>query len=300
MIITVLSIVGPVILVVLAGYFYASRHKAQMGFIDRANMDVFVPALIFSALTGNEWTLTLLGPLLIIAAAVILLPGLLSLPLSRLLNLETRVVIPPIMFNNSGNLGIPLMVFAFGESVLPLAVLLFIVENTLHFTLGVAIVTQSKSWLTLARSPIILATVLAIIFHEFALEVPLVLNRSIELLGEVAIPLMLFGLGTRIRQTDLSSMKLPFISAICIPAVGLAAAYVAFWLVDTVFSDLAVSQLQQNMIWLYAVLPPAVLNYLVAERFLDCPVQKKQVAALVLWGNITCVFPISIVLGLTL
>ena len=62
--------------------------------------------------------------------------GLVAWPLARLLQVETKTFVPPMMFNNSGNMGLPLAVLAFGEAALPAAVVLFLVENLLHFSLG--------------------------------------------------------------------------------------------------------------------------------------------------------------------
>ncbi len=61
--------------------------------------------------------------------------GLLLLPLAWLLRINLKTFLPPMMFNNSGNMGIPLILFAFGESALQAAVVLFIIEMVLHFTI---------------------------------------------------------------------------------------------------------------------------------------------------------------------
>jgi hypothetical protein len=61
---------------------------------------------------------------------------LLAWPLARLLGEAAKTFVPPMMFNNSGNMGLPLAVLAFGEAALPAAVVLFFVENFLHYSLG--------------------------------------------------------------------------------------------------------------------------------------------------------------------
>lgn len=297
---SVVNVIGPILLIVLAGYAYAKLHPAEMTFVNRANMDIFVPALIFSSLTHGEWSLNALGPILIVAAVIVLLPGILSIPLVKILKLDHRVVIPPIMFNNSGNLGIPLIVFAFGEQYLPLAVLLFIVETFLHFSVGMVIVNRGKGSIDFLRSPIIWATVLAIVAHETAVEMPMAIDRGIKLIGEIAIPLMLFGLGTRMKDASFKGFSLPLISGIWIPITGLLSAGVGIYFVQNFVSENNFSQDYLNVIWLFAILPPAVLNYLVSERYLETPEQKKQVAELVLWGNLSCIIPLIIGLSLML
>lgn len=300
MFLAVTNVIGPVLLIVIVGYLYAKRQNADMAFVNRANMDVFVPALIFSGLTGGTWSFEALGPMLIVAAVIIMLPGLLSIPVLKILKLDYRVVAPPIMFNNSGNLGVPLIVFAFGEAYLPFAVLLFIVETFLHFTAGMMIINRGKGFLTFVRSPIIWATVLAIVFHETETGLPLALERGIELLGEIAIPLMLFGLGTRMHNTIFSGFKLPLVAGIWVPVSGAISAAIALFVFDLTLGLDGTDAHHQSIIWLYAILPPAVLNYLVSERYLDTDAEKQQVAELVLWGNVTCLLPLIVILALVL
>lgn len=299
MLTAVFNVLGPIMVIVSVGYLYARYRPAQMDFVNKANMDIFVPALIFSALTEQSWSLADYSSLLVVAAIVILLPGLLTLPMLRLMRLEARVVVPPVMFNNSGNLGIPLLVFAFGESVLPAAVLLFIVENTLHFTIGMAIVNHGKGWLGFIKIPMIWATIAAFITHHWQMHIPLFLDRAIDLTGQVAIPLMLFALGVRIGQARLTGLKLSVIAGLWIPLSGVASVFAGLWLIGLI-GIAAPSIIHNQMLWLYAVLPPAVLNFLVAERYLSAGYQKHQVAELVLWGNLLCFIPIGIVLAFQL
>lgn len=297
------NIIGPIVLIVLAGYIYSRRSDADMSFVNRANMDLFVPALIFSTLTGHEWSFSEYSGLVYASALLIVLPGLLTLPLCRLWRVDWRVLMPPMMFNNSGNLGIPLFVFAFGEEILPIAVLVFIVENTLHFTLGAAMLNHGKySWWetikSVASSPMILATVLAVIFHQQSWALPTVAERSIELIGEIAIPLMLFALGIRMRNLRFTSARLPLISALWVPATGVLSMAIVLLLASAGTPWLQLSTMQTQILWLFAVLPPAVLNFLVAERYLDTPQEKQQVAELVLWGNLASIATLTVMLAL--
>ena len=293
------GVIGPVIAVVLVGVIYAHFRPAQMTFVNTANMDLFVPALIFSALTTQPWSFDAYLPLMILAALVVLLPGLLTLPLLPWLKMPPRVLLPPVMFNNSGNLGIPLLVFAFGDAALPAAVLLFIVENTLHFTLGMAIVSGWRGSLRFLRSPMIWATLAAVVVHEMHWTVPLPLARSIDLLGQIAIPLMLFALGVRIREARIGSFKLAFLAGLWIPVTGIASLWLGLQAMQ-LWGGWTVSAGHADMLWLFALLPPAVLNFLVAERYLQQDLHKHQVAELVLVGNLLCIIPLSLALALLL
>src|SRR6185369_766099 len=129
MLLRIVAIIFPVFAIVGVGFFYARRKRPDMAFANQLNMDVFVPALVFAALASKSFDLTAYWPLAAGGLIVVLGSGLLAWPLARLLKVDTRTFLPPMMFNNSGNMGLPLMLLAFGEPALPAAVVLFFVEN---------------------------------------------------------------------------------------------------------------------------------------------------------------------------
>ena len=108
-------------------------------------------------------------------AIIILGTALMLLPIIKIINWPLRVFLPPMMFNNSGNMGLPLALFAFGEKALPAAIIMFLVENTLHFSVGNGIVTKSFSPLKLLRMPMLVATFagISVSMTEFPIWSPL-------------------------------------------------------------------------------------------------------------------------------
>src|SRR5699024_1864623 len=89
--------------------------------------------------------------------------GLLAWPIARLCGWQPRTLVPTTMFNNCGNMGIPLAVFAFGEQALPTAVVLLVTTTALQFTLGLGILSGRFNLLTLLRHPMVLATLAGVI-----------------------------------------------------------------------------------------------------------------------------------------
>jgi hypothetical protein len=124
MLLRIVAIIFPVFAIVAVGFFYARRKRPDMAFANQLNMDVFVPALVFAALAGKSFDLTAYWPLAAGGVIVVLGSGLLTWPLAKLLKVDSRTFLPPMMFNNSGNMGLPLMLLAFGEQALPAAVVL--------------------------------------------------------------------------------------------------------------------------------------------------------------------------------
>jgi malate permease and related proteins len=282
----VISIIFPIFAIVLAGFLYARYRGTDMVAANRLNIEIFTPALIFSILSSEGFDLVQYADLAIGTAIVVLGTGLVVWPLTRLLNWPLPVFLPPMMFNNSGNMGLPLALFAFGEKALPAAMIMFLVENTLHFSVGNGIVTKSFSPLKLLRMPMLVATFagIAVSMTQFPIWSPLA--KSIDLLGEICIPLMLFSLGVRMTGVNLKDWQIGLTGAVLGPAVSVAIAV-------AILPWLSLSALETAQLIVFAALPPAVLNYLVAERYdIDPP----RVAAIVLLGNLASVVIIPLAL----
>ena len=282
----VFEIVFPIFAIVLLGYLYASRFGADMTSANRLNLEIFTPALIFSVLSGEGFELARYADLALAAVVVVLGSGLLLWPVSRLLGYADRVFLPPMMFNNSGNMGLPLALFAFGEAALPAAMILFLVENTLHFTVGNAMLTGHVNPLKLLRMPMLAATLAGLVVAVFGLPVPGPLHEAIDLVGQIAIPLMLFALGVRMTGVDLADWRIGVAGAVLCPLSGLLTA----WLV---LQWIPLPDVQYAQLVLFAALPPAVLNFMLAERY---AIEPRKVAAIVLIGNLASLVVIPAVL----
>lgn len=270
------EIVFALFAVVAVGYVYGRYRSTDMSVSNKINTDVFLPALIFGVMSSQAFDITAYLDLAVAVTVIVLGSGLLAWPLCRVLGVQVKTFVPPMMFNNCGNLGLPLLVLAFGETALPAAVMLFVVSNTIHFTLGAYMVGADKNPFKLLTQPMIAATFLGIAWSLLDLPMAETLSISLEMLGQVSIPLLLFALGVRMNDVDFSQWKIGLWSALIGPGTGLLMAIpVVYWL------DL--SAVNTAYVWLFASLPPAVLNYIVAERQNQQP---ELVAPIVLIGNI--------------
>ncbi len=274
-----LSVIAPIFLIIALGALYRLVKPVKIEAVNQINMDVFTPALIISALAKPFPSDMAFGPFLLAAAVIVILPGILTLPILKPLGWNFKTVVPPMMFRNSGNLGIPLLVFAFGQDILPIAIMLFLVENTLHFSLGMVLIQGRINPLSLLRIPMIQATIIGLTLAYLQLDLPIWAARFLDLTGQVAIPLMLFTLGIRILDIDLKAWRFGLLGSAWTLVTGLLAFLPAYY-----FFDLSNQQL--SILLLFALLPPAVLNYLVAERY---NIEPTKVATLVLFTNAFCI-----------
>jgi predicted permease len=285
-----IGIVFPIFGLVAVGYFYARRHAPDMAAANKVNLEVFTPALIFSVLSGENFELAAYSELALAGLLVVLGSGVLAWPVARLAGWRVKAFVPPMMFTNSGNMGLPLAVLAFGEAALPAAMVLFLVENTLHFTVGNAMLEGRIHPLVLLRMPMLQATLagLAVALLDLTVWAPLAV--ALDLLGEVAIPLMLFSLGVRMTSVDLRDWRIGLVGAIVCPLTGIGLALPAAALLD-------LEAVQYAQLLVFGALPPAVLNFMLAEKFNESP---QAVASIVLLGNLASVVTIPAVLAFVL
>ena len=284
------AILFPIFGIVAAGYFYARHHKPEMAVANRLNMDVFVPALVFAAMAGKSFDLAAYAPLALGGFIVLATCGLLAWPIARLIGSQPKTLAPPMMFNNSGNIGLPLAVLAWGEEALPAAVILFMVENTLHFTFGARLLDPHARLLTLWRVPVVAAAIagLAVAMLKIPIWQPLVI--AIKMLGDVSVPLLLFSLGVRMTEVSFREWKVATGSALLRPLAGMLIA-------AGVIQLLGLQGREAAMLLVFGALPPAVLNFLFAERYKQEP---ERVASIVLIGNLAALLFLPLALALVL
>ena len=285
-----LAVLFPIFGIVAAGYFYGRRHKPEMAVANRLNMDVFVPALVFAAMAGTSFDLAAYAPLALGALLLLVSCGLLAWPFARLCGVPAKTLVPPMLFNNSGNIGLPLALLAWGEAAMPAAVILFMVENTLHFTLGARWLDPQARLLMLWRIPVVFAAIAGLLVATLKITLWAPLLIGIKMLGDISVPLMLFALGVRMTGFTLNDWQLAAGSAVLRPLAGMVIAWGIIHLLGLEGRDAA-------MLLVFGALPPAVLNFLFAERYRQEP---QRVASIVLIGNLAALFFLPLALALVL
>ncbi|MBR2512448.1 MAG: AEC family transporter [Halomonas sp.] len=272
----ILATLLPVFLIAGCGAAYGRFRTPDIRSLNTLNMELFVPLLVFAVLADRQAPLADYAWLATAAAAIVLGSGLLLWPVAKWLSLDLKVFLPPMMFNNSGNMGVPLLVLAFGPEALPAAVVVFIVEMLLHFSVGLYMLDPCTSLWRLLRMPIVAASVAGLAVNVGGVPLPSWLLEAMHMLGGVCIPLMLFALGVRLLEIDFSDWRTGLLGAVLCPLSGVVIALPLMWL-------LPLNPLQTAVLLVFAALPPAVLNYLVAEQY---KLQPQKVASLVLIGNL--------------
>jgi predicted permease len=284
----ILGSVIPVLIVVIIGYAYGRWRRPNMSTMNQINMELFVPMLIFSVLAAKSVDLTEYIPLALGTIGVVLGSGILVWPICKLTGIQPKTLIPPMMFTNTGNLALPLVLLAFGEVAMPAAIVIFIVSQFIHFTLGFYILDHRAKVLNRISVPTILATFAGLAVGFTHTAIPELVLVPIDMLGQIVIPMMLFSLGIRMQDVTTNDLGVGVFAAILCPVIGLLIAYGLEPLMQ-------LDPLQWSIFILFAALPPGVLNYMVAERYNQEPT---RVASIVLIGNIGAIFWMPLALAL--
>lgn len=282
----ILAIVFPLFAIAALGYFVGRRTRPNLDDANKLNMDVFIPALVFSALAGKNVHLNEYGVLALVTALAIAGWGLLSWLIARIAGVAPKTFVPPMMFNNCGNLGLPLAVLAFGETALAPAVVIFMVSNFLHFSFGAWLLDHNTRLVTLWRVPSIWATALGVAISAISVEVWPPLMLGIKMLGDISIPLMLFALGVRLADARYRSLGVGIAAAVARPLIGLLLVVPLLFIFDF-------PPPQRALLLVFGALPSAVLNYMFAERYRQEP---NTVASMVLIGNLAAVAVLPLIL----
>ena len=283
-----IEIIVPVFFIVTVGYFYARRFRPDMTVFSRITLDVCTPMLTYSALASRNFEIAQHAALLAAGALLIVGAGLLAWPLSLISRQSPRTLVPVVMFNNCGNMGLPLALLAFGPQHIGAAVALFSISNLIHFSIGARITSRDARTRDLLLSPMMLATVLGFASALTDVRPPAVLLTGMKLMGDASLPLMLFALGVRLSAFEPKSLVGGVLGAVARPVIGIA-------LARPLAQALPLDGLARAQLLLFAALPPAVLQFMLADRYRQEP---EKVASMIMLGNVLAL--LFVPLGLTL
>ena len=286
----IVGIITPVLVIAAVGYVYGRLLRPNMTAVNRLSTDVLFPALIFSAMAAKDFVIVDYLPLLAAGFAMHLGSGAIGWGTARLLGYNAHAFVPSMMFTNTANMGLPLTLFAFGPALLPPAVALFMVSSLLHFTLGIRITAPQASLRGILKGPMLWAMLLGVLMSVMQVSLPPWLGLSLKMLGDAAIPLGLFTLGVGFASFRVERWSIGIVGALLCPLSSL----LVIW---PLLGVLGLPPEQRGLLLLYAALPPAVMNYILAERYQQDP---GLVSAIVVGGNIASLgfVPLALYLGL--
>ncbi|HEY9033628.1 MAG TPA: AEC family transporter [Pseudomonadales bacterium] len=257
----IFSIIAPIFLIAALGYGWSFLRLRYDGrFISRIVMDVGAPCLIVASIHKTRLPAddVLQMGLITITGLALLFAG--NLLLLRWRGLSLRTYLGPLSFANTGNMGVPICLFAFGEQAMALALVLFMTTSIFHFSIGVALAGSRNALHALLTSPVFYAALLSMLLVVTGWQLPPALFNTIELLGGIAIPLMLFSLGASLQSIRAHAFVRSTVLALWRLLAGFAVGLLLCWLfeLDGVLAGVVIIQ---------SSMPSAVFNYLLALSY---------------------------------
>ncbi|MFO8046291.1 MAG: AEC family transporter [Halomonas sp.] len=234
-------------------------HPYPVEFVTRLVFNIGTPALIIASLANAEIDAGSVG-LTMLAAALVMTAMAAATPLmARLLGRDWRVVLAPMMYPNTGNMGLPVVLYAFGSAGFAFGITVMVTVSLFQFTVGAVMASQGNALRTLARTPTVYAIVISLGLLLTDTELPRWLSNSVDLISGFTVPLMLITLGVSLASIQVRSLKSGVgFSLLRIPvAAGLA------WGIGAL---LGLPPLAQSILVLQMSMPVAVFNYLFAQK----------------------------------
>ena len=285
---TVLNITAPVFILAAVGYGWVKLgFEYRVEFVTRLAMTLSVPCLIFVALMTADIDAQALGSLSLASFTAYGLVSIVFLGIVKLRKLDTSTYLAPLVFGNTGNLGLPLAMFAFGEEGLSYAVVVFAVMAILSFTIGVWVVAGGGSPIRVIKEPVVAATFLGALFLWQGWQTPIFLTNALELIGQMAIPIMLITLGVAIARLETNDMgRAVWLSAIKVVVSAGAAWTAARWF--------GLAPIPSAVLIVQLATPVAVTSYLLAKKYGH---EAQPVAGLVVASTLLCVISLPLILA---
>ncbi len=261
MIANLLSIVSPVAICAAIGFFWEKWIRPiDKEFITGLVMFVGAPCLIIDTFVRAQLDVALVvdyGGVVLLAFVLMAAVGKLSL---LLFGLKDNAYLVAACFPNTGNMGLPLCLLAFGETGLAYALIIFVISALLQFTFGLYLMQAVRPMRQMLRSPIIHAAWIALLLLYTGWQMPAWAAHTVQMLGAISIPLMLITLGSTLAQLKIQRLK---------PALRIAAVRIGIGLAVAVGVThmMGVTGTARSALIVQLSMPVAVFNYLLAIRY---------------------------------
>lgn len=203
----------PILILSGAGFTLGKVFSVDSRSIGRVIFYVFAPVLVFDLLSHNQIEFKAAMTVVAYTVAMMIVMGLITLTIGLSMKLERTTLVAVLiatMFGNTGNYGLPLVSFAFGEEALKFAGLCFVTTAIFHNTFGALIASLGHAnlkdaLLGMLKVPTVYSVVLAVIVTTFNLEIPIPLARTIDLAAGGSIPMMIVLLGIELSRVQWSN-----------------------------------------------------------------------------------------------
>ncbi len=255
------EVLFPVFFIVGIGYFLGKKNpKFDTTFITNYSGNFGAPALFIFAITSSGVTYGVFSEYFIYALIALTSFALIGVIFLFFLKKDISRELPPYFLPNTGNMGIPICLFAYGNLGMGVAAAISSLVILLHFTINIFLASKKFDIKIILKSPPTYAVIIAVFFLYFDLEMPKVVINTVMLLGYAMIVLILMSLGVSLTQLKVFSLKDSIISSIGRVIIG----PIIGFLIIKIFN---LSGFAAGVLLIQSAMPSAILTYLVAEMY---------------------------------
>jgi len=276
------DIVLPVFVIIAGGFVFGKIKRIDISPVNDLILYAGAPCLVLSSFSQSAVNLALVGKVFGFLACASALWVAAAFFLSKAMRVSRSVYAPTLVFANMGNMGLPLVLFAFGQEGFQIAVVCMVALALLHYTVGVVLVSPGgkNAFYEIFKLPMIYAALAGIWINAVDYEAPLFIARAVKLLGDIAVPGMIFTLGYRLSEISISGVWLSAVFGVLRVALGFFTAILLVRLFN--FSPLA-----EKVLILQCAMPTAMTCLVLAEKYNAEP---EKVASVIAVGTAVSLF----------
>ncbi|WP_249978652.1 AEC family transporter [Vreelandella olivaria] len=283
------AVMAPVLAGAGLGFLWVRLgHPYPVDFVTRLVFNIGTPSLVLASLSGADIDASTFGRTMLATSLVILTMGATTFIVARLLRRPWRVLLAPMMYPNTGNMGLPVVLYAFGSAGFAYGITIMVTVSLFQFTLGAALSSKGNPLITLVKTPTVYAILIAMGLLLTNTSLPPWLANTVDLMSGFTVPLMLITLGVSLASIQVTSLRsgLGF-SLVRIPLAAATAWLIAEWI--------GLPPLAQSILVVQMCMPVAVINYLFAQRAQRDP---GYVASLVFCSTLLALFYLPVLLAM--
>jgi predicted permease len=261
LLIKLLDVLFPVFLTIGIGYWYGKKDpKFNINFITTFAGNFGLPAIIFYSLTTTNISFELFLRFAYYMTLYVIIFSLIGLIILKLLKKDIYRLLPPLILPNTGNMGMPLCLFAYGKTGLAIATAATAMILVFHFSINILLASKKFSIKPLIKCIPVYALLVSLVFVYYEIPSPIFLENATFLIGYSTIFLVLMSLGVALSKLKVFSFKETLIYSLIRVLVG---PIVGFGFVK--FFNL--TGIEAGVMFIQASMPSAVLTYLVSKIY---------------------------------
>ena len=255
------EVLFPVFLIIGIGYWYGKKDpKFDTKFITAFVGNIGLPCIIYYSLTSTNISMELFLRFSYYITLYVLFFSFIGVIILKILNKDIYRLLPPIILPNTGNMGMPLCLFAYGNMGLSIATAITSMILVFHFSIGILLASKKFSLKPLLKCIPVYALLVSLVFVYYDIPSPKFLENASFLIGYSSIFLVLVSLGVALSKLKVFLFKETLVYSITRviigPIVGLG--FVKFF---------NLSGVEAGVMFIQASMPSAVLTFLIAEIY---------------------------------